>query len=89
MEIDKAINESDDVRLKTKYNNAVYVIQRALALYSVEEVALSLNGGKDSTLNLPSRMLQMYNSIRFYVSRFCWTLSGRAIICASLGRIPP
>lgn len=34
MEIDKAIRESDDTRLKTKYNNAVYVIQRALALYS-------------------------------------------------------
>ncbi|CAK9160788.1 unnamed protein product [Ilex paraguariensis] len=34
MEIDKAIRESDDRRLKTKYNNAIYVIQRALALYS-------------------------------------------------------
>ncbi|GFP90772.1 probable fad synthase [Phtheirospermum japonicum] len=34
MEIDKAIRESDDTRLKTKYNNAIYVIQRALALYS-------------------------------------------------------
>ncbi|KAL8040377.1 hypothetical protein ABFX02_10G093800 [Erythranthe guttata] len=52
MEIDRAIKESDDVRLKTKYNNAVYVIQRALALYSVEEVALSFNGGKDSTVLL-------------------------------------
>ncbi|KAL8516713.1 hypothetical protein ACS0TY_015101 [Phlomoides rotata] len=52
MEIDKAIKESDDTRLKTKYNNAIYVIQRALALYSVEEVALSFNGGKDSTVLL-------------------------------------
>lgn len=34
MEIDKAIRESDDTRLKTKYSNAVHVIQRALALYS-------------------------------------------------------
>ncbi|XP_002519482.2 FAD synthase [Ricinus communis] len=52
MEIDKAISESDDRRLKTKYNNAIYVIQRALALYSVEEVAFSFNGGKDSTVLL-------------------------------------
>ncbi|KAK6126164.1 hypothetical protein DH2020_040083 [Rehmannia glutinosa] len=52
MEIDKAIRESDDTRLKTKYNNAIYVIQRALALYSVEEVAFSFNGGKDSTVLL-------------------------------------
>ncbi|KAL1541327.1 FAD synthase [Salvia divinorum] len=52
MEIDKAIRESDDTRLKTKYNNAVHVIQRALALYSVEEVAFSFNGGKDSTVLL-------------------------------------
>lgn len=34
MEIDKAIRQSDDRRLKTKYNNAIYVIQRALALYT-------------------------------------------------------
>lgn len=34
MEIDKAIGESDDKRLKTKYNNAIFVIKRALALYS-------------------------------------------------------
>ncbi|WCJ34514.1 phosphoadenosine phosphosulfate (PAPS) reductase family protein [Euphorbia peplus] len=52
MEIDKAIRESDDKRLKTKYNNAIYVIQRALALYSTEEVAFSFNGGKDSTVLL-------------------------------------
>ncbi|KAI3472283.1 hypothetical protein Pfo_029798 [Paulownia fortunei] len=52
MEIDKAMKESDDRRLKTKYNNAIHVIQRALALYSVEEVALSFNGGKDSTVLL-------------------------------------
>ncbi|XP_042054279.1 FAD synthase-like isoform X3 [Salvia splendens] len=52
MEIDRAIKECDDKRLKTKYNNAIYVIQRALALYSVEEVALSFNGGKDSTVLL-------------------------------------
>ncbi|XP_021666527.2 uncharacterized protein LOC110654742 isoform X2 [Hevea brasiliensis] len=52
MEIDKAIKESDDRRLKTKYNNAIYVIQRALTLYSIEEVAFSFNGGKDSTVLL-------------------------------------
>ncbi|KAL0333393.1 UNVERIFIED_CONTAM: FAD synthase [Sesamum angustifolium] len=52
MEIHKAVGESDDIRLKTKYNNAIYVIQRALALYSVEEVAFSFNGGKDSTVLL-------------------------------------
>ncbi|KAG6639816.1 FAD synthase [Carya illinoinensis] len=52
MEIDKAIRESDDRRLKTKYENAIYVIQRALALYSIEEVAFSFNGGKDSTVLL-------------------------------------
>ncbi|KAF9680237.1 hypothetical protein SADUNF_Sadunf06G0100500 [Salix dunnii] len=52
MEIDKAIGESDDRRLKTKYNNAIYVIKRALALYSIEEVAFSFNGGKDSTVLL-------------------------------------
>ena len=34
MEIDKAIRECDDRRLQTKYNNATYVVQRALALYS-------------------------------------------------------
>ncbi|KAK9290020.1 hypothetical protein L1049_008183 [Liquidambar formosana] len=52
MEIDRAIRESDDRRLKTKYNNAIYVIQRALALYPIEEVAFSFNGGKDSTVLL-------------------------------------
>ncbi|KAM7526164.1 hypothetical protein LguiA_016066 [Lonicera macranthoides] len=52
MEIDKAIRESDDRRLKTKYKNAIYVIQRALSLYSIEEVAFSFNGGKDSTVLL-------------------------------------
>ncbi|KAI7742832.1 hypothetical protein M8C21_005672 [Ambrosia artemisiifolia] len=52
MEIDKAIRDSDDRRLKTKYNNAIYVIQRALALYDIEEVAFSFNGGKDSTVLL-------------------------------------
>ncbi|KAK6942760.1 Phosphoadenosine phosphosulfate reductase [Dillenia turbinata] len=52
MEIDKAIRECDDKRLKAKYNNAIYVIQRALALYSIEEVAFSFNGGKDSTVLL-------------------------------------
>ncbi|CAH9085675.1 unnamed protein product [Cuscuta epithymum] len=50
MEIDQAIKECDDRRLKTKYSNSIYVIKRALALYSVEEVALSFNGGKDSTV---------------------------------------
>ncbi|XP_038701621.1 uncharacterized protein LOC119998373 isoform X1 [Tripterygium wilfordii] len=52
MEIHNAVKESDDRRLKTKYNNAVYVIQRVLALYSIEEVAFSFNGGKDSTVLL-------------------------------------
>ncbi|XP_009125503.1 FAD synthase [Brassica rapa] len=52
MEIDKAIGESDDKRLKTKYNNAIFVIRRALSLYSIEEVAFSFNGGKDSTVLL-------------------------------------
>ncbi|KAI4349103.1 hypothetical protein L6164_009740 [Bauhinia variegata] len=52
MEIDQAIRECNDRRLQTKYNNAIYVIQRALALYSIEEVAFSFNGGKDSTVLL-------------------------------------
>lgn len=52
MEIDKAIRESDDRWLKTKYNRAIYVIQRALALYSIDEVTFSFNGGKDSTVLL-------------------------------------
>ncbi|KAI3696734.1 hypothetical protein L6452_29243 [Arctium lappa] len=52
MEIDEAIRESNDQRLKTKYNNAINVIQRALALYPIEEVAFSFNGGKDSTVLL-------------------------------------
>ena len=34
MEIDKAIRDCDDRRLKTKYNNAIYVVKRALSLYS-------------------------------------------------------
>lgn len=52
MEVDKAIGDCSDRRLKTKYNNAVYVIQRALALYNIEEVAFSFNGGKDSIVLL-------------------------------------
>ncbi|MCL7048005.1 hypothetical protein MKW94_020291 [Papaver nudicaule] len=52
MEIDRAIKETEDKRLKTKYDNAIYVIQRALALYKFEEVAFSFNGGKDSTVLL-------------------------------------
>ncbi|XP_038970904.1 FAD synthase-like isoform X2 [Phoenix dactylifera] len=52
MEIDRAIKESSDRRLQTKYNNAVYVIQRAFALYEFEQVAFSFNGGKDSTVLL-------------------------------------
>ncbi|PON49043.1 FAD synthetase with the MoaB/Mog domain containing protein [Parasponia andersonii] len=52
MEIDKAIRESDDRWLKNKYSKAIYVIQRALTLYSIEEVAFSFNGGKDSTVLL-------------------------------------
>lgn len=34
MEIDKAVRESGDERLKRKYDSAVFVILRALALYS-------------------------------------------------------
>lgn len=52
MEIDEAIRGCEDRRLQTKYNNATYVIQRALSLYSIEEVAFSFNGGKDSTVLL-------------------------------------
>ncbi|KAM3340068.1 FAD synthase isoform X2 [Capsicum galapagoense] len=52
MEIDKTVRECDDSRLKTKYAYAIYVIKRALALYSIQEVALSFNGGKDSTVLL-------------------------------------
>lgn len=43
MEIDKAIKEGDDRRLKTKYNSAIYVIQRALALYSYAPFPFVLN----------------------------------------------
>ncbi|PNX82280.1 FAD synthetase, partial [Trifolium pratense] len=52
MDIDEAIRGCEDRRLQTKYNNATYVIQRALSLYSIEEVAFSFNGGKDSTVLL-------------------------------------
>ncbi|XP_074567457.1 uncharacterized protein LOC141824122 [Curcuma longa] len=52
MEIDRAVRESVDRRLQTKYQNAVYVIQRAFALYEFEQVAFSFNGGKDSTVLL-------------------------------------
>ncbi|XP_031475244.1 uncharacterized protein LOC116247294 isoform X1 [Nymphaea colorata] len=52
MEIDEAIKKSKDRRLQAKYKNAVYVIQRAFALYSFDEVAFSFNGGKDSTVLL-------------------------------------
>lgn len=52
MEIDKAIRESNDRRLQTKYKNATYVIERAFALYEFEHVAFSFNGGKDSTVLL-------------------------------------
>ncbi|KAG9441680.1 hypothetical protein H6P81_017534 [Aristolochia fimbriata] len=52
MEIDEAVRQSTDRRLQTKYESAVYVIQRAFALYAFEEVAFSFNGGKDSTVLL-------------------------------------
>uniref|UniRef100_A0A7N0RGL5 FAD synthase n=2 Tax=Kalanchoe fedtschenkoi TaxID=63787 RepID=A0A7N0RGL5_KALFE len=52
MEIDKAVRESGDRRLQRKYETAVFVIQRALVLYSIKEVAFSFNGGKDSTVLL-------------------------------------
>ncbi|KAJ6824977.1 putative FAD synthase [Iris pallida] len=52
MEIDRAITGSSDQRLRTKYRNATYVIERAFALYQFEEVAFSFNGGKDSTVLL-------------------------------------
>ncbi|KAJ1688608.1 hypothetical protein LUZ63_012763 [Rhynchospora breviuscula] len=50
MEIERAISEEcGDRRLQSKYRRAVHVIQRAFALYPFEQVALSFNGGKDST----------------------------------------
>ncbi|KAL6850531.1 hypothetical protein ACP4OV_021158 [Aristida adscensionis] len=52
MEIDAAVRGSSDRRLRTKYANAVYVVQRAFALYPFDEVAFSFNGGKDSTVLL-------------------------------------
>ncbi|XP_010940691.1 uncharacterized protein [Elaeis guineensis] len=52
MDIDRAIKESSDRRLQTKYHNAVYVIQRTFSLYEFEQVAFSFNGGKDSTVLL-------------------------------------
>ncbi|XP_068645774.1 uncharacterized protein [Aristolochia californica] len=52
MEIDEAVKQTRNRRLRTKYDNAIYVIQRALALYAFEEVAFSFNGGKDSTVLL-------------------------------------
>ncbi|CAM0880768.1 unnamed protein product [Alopecurus aequalis] len=52
MEIDTAVRASSDSRLRTKYDNAVYVVQRAFALYPFEEIAFSFNGGKDSTVLL-------------------------------------
>ncbi|KAJ0967293.1 hypothetical protein J5N97_024210 [Dioscorea zingiberensis] len=52
MEIDRAMRESNDRRLQTKYSNATYIIQRAFALYEFEQVAFSFNGGKDSTVLL-------------------------------------
>ncbi|TVU22469.1 hypothetical protein EJB05_32167 [Eragrostis curvula] len=52
MEIDEAVRGSSDRRMRTKYGNAVYVVQRAFALYPFEEVAFSFNGGKDSTVLL-------------------------------------
>jgi hypothetical protein len=33
MEIDAAVRASSDSRLRTKYDTAVYVVQRAFALY--------------------------------------------------------
>ncbi|KAK6140146.1 hypothetical protein DH2020_026144 [Rehmannia glutinosa] len=54
MEIDEAIKESDDRRLKTKYNNAIYVIQRALALYSyklqMDIIRLDFKSGLEALL---------------------------------------
>ncbi|GJN06198.1 hypothetical protein PR202_ga23902 [Eleusine coracana subsp. coracana] len=52
MEINEAVRGSSDRRMRTKYGNAVYVVQRAFALYPFEEVAFSFNGGKDSTVLL-------------------------------------
>lgn len=52
MEIDAAVRASSDSRLRTKYDSAVYVVQRAFALYPFEEIAFSFNGGKDSTVLL-------------------------------------
>ncbi|MQL68410.1 hypothetical protein Taro_000693, partial [Colocasia esculenta] len=71
MEIDKAISECSDRRLQTKYNNATYVIRRALALYSFEEVAFSFNGGKDSTalLHLLRAGYFLHKNDMDYISR--------------------
>uniref|UniRef100_A0ACD5VDI8 Uncharacterized protein n=1 Tax=Avena sativa TaxID=4498 RepID=A0ACD5VDI8_AVESA len=52
MEIDAAVRASSDSRLRTKYDSAVYVVQRAFALYPFEEISFSFNGGKDSTVLL-------------------------------------
>jgi 3'-phosphoadenosine 5'-phosphosulfate sulfotransferase (PAPS reductase)/FAD synthetase len=72
MEIDKAIGESDDKRLKTKYNNAIFVIKRALALYSIEEVAFSFNGGKDSTVSYNSSLPKVSFLDVFFFSPHCF-----------------
>uniref|UniRef100_A0A0D6R103 FAD synthase n=1 Tax=Araucaria cunninghamii TaxID=56994 RepID=A0A0D6R103_ARACU len=52
MEIQKAVMESGDRRLQAKYKQSIYVIERTLSLYSFDDVALSFNGGKDSTVLL-------------------------------------
>uniref|UniRef100_J3KYF9 Phosphoadenosine phosphosulphate reductase domain-containing protein n=1 Tax=Oryza brachyantha TaxID=4533 RepID=J3KYF9_ORYBR len=38
--------------MRAKYDRAVYVVQRAFALYPFDEIAFSFNGGKDSTVLL-------------------------------------
>ncbi|XP_020405770.1 probable FAD synthase isoform X2 [Zea mays] len=52
MEIEQAMRGSSDVRLRAKYDAAVYIVRRAYALYPFEELAFSFNGGKDSTVLL-------------------------------------
>ncbi|KAJ7554326.1 hypothetical protein O6H91_06G135300 [Diphasiastrum complanatum] len=52
MEILNAVEGCSDKRLRTKCKQALYVIDRTLALYKFEEVAFSFNGGKDSTVLL-------------------------------------
>uniref|UniRef100_J3KYG1 FAD synthase n=1 Tax=Oryza brachyantha TaxID=4533 RepID=J3KYG1_ORYBR len=52
MEVEAAVRASGDSVMRAKYGRAVYVVQRAFALYPFDEIAFSFNGGKDSTVLL-------------------------------------